>query len=460
MKKPSKSNSPFPLNYFIQSVRSRIFYITITAILVSLIHLSLKDNIYKAVIFTTLALWVVATVLSFWRIKPFSKILKRLQNIDINLDHADQIQLLYKKNEWEVVNGMLNFIEKDILNQQTKLEDQDIQYGRVFEAVPSAIVVVDKFQNIIQSNKEFSTLFQNQDIETKLWKIFSHDELLKKFDKAIENQNEMEFLNYKDEKSSYYFDIKISPFKNNENETIGAIGIFHNISARKLSEKMRVDFVANVSHEIRTPLTSIKGYAQLLEAQTSELPQNLKMLTEKINSNTEKLKDLFENLLKLSKIESQYEINKKQLCLNSLVKKVHSDIQAKYQGKESELTVDIENLPIWADEMLFEQVISNLFDNAFKYSRGKVNLNITQLHTSGSSEITIKDNGAGIAQDQIARIFERFYRIQDEKYLNIEGSGLGLSIVKHIINKHNGEIQVSSKLGEGSQFMIKLPLES
>src|SRR5690606_23838255 len=117
-------------------------------------------------------------------------------------------------------------------------------------------------------------------------------------------------------------DITITPLRNRDKNIIGILGIFHNVTKAKLTEKMRVDFVANVSHEIRTPLTSIKGYSQLLKAQEASFPEELIPILDKINNNTERLKDLFDNLLHLSVIESHHEVEKNEINLEELILRI------------------------------------------------------------------------------------------------------------------------------------------
>ena len=251
-----------------------------------------------------------------------------------------------------------------------------------------------------------------------------------------------------------YYDITVTPIiDEKEGIKFKLLGIFHDVTDSKLTEKMRVDFVANVSHEIRTPLTSIKGFAQLLLAQKDNCPPALIPALERINYNTERLKDLFDNLLKLSVIESRYSLDVVELDFKSMVQSIKASLQAKYHGRKIE--VDIQNASaIYGDKKLLEQVFTNLMDNSIKYNKNQS----TYLRlNSENNTITLQDNGPGISENDLKRIFERFYRVQNISSQQVEGTGLGLSIVKHIINKHNGMIEVESKIGEGTTFKIHLP---
>lgn len=280
-------------------------------------------------------------------------------------------------------------------------------------------------------------------------------------DKLVKKGIENNLIDFYHKETNRYFDIRLSSLKDLKGEIIGAVGVFYDVTHGKLTEKMRVDFVANVSHEIRTPLTSIKGYSQLLQAHANDLPESLKVLTQKIDSNSDKLKDLFESLLRLSKIETKDQIEKEVFSLREMVLKVKSDIEAKHPQKSAHFNFDLKEDTIFGDKRLIEQVLANLIDNSFKYSKDNIIIDFCLTGDELTSYISLKDNGFGISTENKDRIFERFYRVQgDNQSISkkpIEGSGLGLSIVKHIINKHDGKIQIESELQQGTKFQITLP---
>ena len=450
------SQPPFPLHYFIQTIRSRIFYILVTTFVVSLIHQTPALELYPSLFVAISALCGLSIIFSLWRIKPFTKILRRLSAIDFKIDHDQQIDLLYRKNEWDIVGGMLAIIEDEISTQKTKIEAQDLLSHKVLSVIPSGIVLVDRFQNIIQSNQSFRSIFNSGD-ESKLWKIVKDEKLRAVVEDCIDNKRKNDSFGILI--NNTYYDISLTPIIDDNDELTGLVGIFHDVTKSKLTEKMRVDFVANVSHEIRTPLTSIKGYAQLLSAQTENLPESVLNISNKINSNTERLKDLFENLLKLSKIESQNEIVIEEIDLELLLKKVKSDLEAKYRNKKIHFSFDLKSRTTCGDLKLLEQVFINILDNSIKYSQKDPIIIIESNANGPKSGIKITDNGPGISEKEIGRIFERFYRVQGESQTLVEGTGLGLSIVKHIINKHHGDVSVKSEVGIGTSFTISLPCE-
>jgi two-component system phosphate regulon sensor histidine kinase PhoR len=222
---------------------------------------------------------------------------------------------------------------------------------------------------------------------------------------------------------------------------------------------MRVDFVANVSHEIRTPLTSIKGFTQILQAQTTKIDPSLYPFLEKIVANTERMISLFNDLLSLSVIESKNTLTSEQVSLEEIVEAVADNIAASYPSKRISVKPDLRLQIVRGDFRLIEQVILNLCDNACKYSAEAVVIDIISYEEGKKAYLMIRDDGPGIAKEHLPRIFERFYRV-DASRESLRGTGLGLSIVKQIVSKHRGRIWAESEgLGKGTTFVIELPLE-
>lgn len=459
---------PFPWHYYIRSVRTRIFFILLACILTyGAIELYPETFFGKeAIVFGFLCALVL--IHSYFRVAPMRHILSRMEALQDQMSHGKKLNLIYQKNEFEIIEEMLSLMEGQLRRQKESYENQLIQSDTILEYIPNAVVIVDKFKNCKQYNLQFEKKFiQGKDVhgvtQAKLWKVFDREEdLLSAFDQALVSKNKFE-KNRSNIHGKYfssvneYFDIAITPVFDSKDRLSGALGIFHNVTQSKLNEKMRVDFVANVSHEIRTPLTSIKGYSQLLQAHKSKIPENLHGILEKINSNTERLKELFDNLLKLSVIESKREVKKEAFDLAELVALIRSNLKGKYLNKNFEVKVS-GDASVYGDRKLLEQVFTNLVDNAIKYSdKGDILIEIESRDGGESNEIVVKDNGPGFSSAEQERIFERFYRIQGQSLHPVEGSGLGLSIVKHILNIHSGSIKASSSEGEGSTFTICLP---
>lgn len=233
------------------------------------------------------------------------------------------------------------------------------------------------------------------------------------------------------------------------------------IVALKRAEKMRIDFVANVSHELRTPLTAIKGYTETLiqdleEGRPAE-PDFLRIILK----NSNRLLALIDDLLDLSSIESGAdELHRVEVDTEDATSHVIERLANIARAKQSKLETEFQCAQVFADPKRIEQVLTNLAENAIKYSPPGSTIRIIWNSAPGGVQLTVADNGPGIPAHQLDRLFERFYRLDKGRSREMGGTGLGLSIVKHIMQRHQGTVSVESALGQGTQFRCWFPVNS
>ena len=245
-----------------------------------------------------------------------------------------------------------------------------------------------------------------------------------------------------------------------EGEMDGAVLVFHDITDLKRLENIRKDFVANVSHEIKTPLTSIKGYAETLLDGAIEDKNNARDFLQIIGSDSNRLVRLVDDLLDLSKIESgKLNLTFAPCSIESVVDRVIAGFKKQSGSKgieiKKEISKDLSKVKI--DESGIAQVLLNLIDNGIKYNKENGSIIISSQEKGSFVCVNISDTGIGIPEEDIQRIFERFYRVDKARSRQLGGTGLGLSIVKHIVQVHGGEVSVQSQLGKGSTFSFTLP---
>lgn len=232
------------------------------------------------------------------------------------------------------------------------------------------------------------------------------------------------------------------------------------IETRKAAEHKKDEFISIASHELKTPLTSIKGYIQLLERSLRK--GDLATIGNHLNKaqiQLEKLNGLIADLLDISKIESgKLKFNKEDFCIDQLIHSVievmhhsHPDYQINLKGQSG--------TPIYADEMRIEQVIANFLTNAIKYSPDNKEINITLAAKDGELFLSVKDQGIGMSEEQAKRVFEKFYRVE-ENGNRFQGLGIGLYISSEIIARHGGRIGVKSILNQGSEFYFVMPVQN
>ncbi|MCX5679320.1 MAG: ATP-binding protein [Candidatus Omnitrophica bacterium] len=243
--------------------------------------------------------------------------------------------------------------------------------------------------------------------------------------------------------------------------TEGAVFVFHDITELKRLEDIRKDFVANVSHELRTPISSIKGYAETLLDGKVDSEDNVKEFLGIIYQDSNRLANLIDDLLDLSKIESgKMKMEFDPLEVLPLVKRCVNVLEKTAKDKKLSIKLEIPaNLSkALGDHKRLSQVFLNLLDNAIKYTPEGGAICVGAADKEKFIQIDISDTGIGIPEKDLPRIFERFYRVDKARSRELGGTGLGLSIVKHIVQTHNGQVWVQSTLGQGSTFSFTIPI--
>jgi signal transduction histidine kinase len=226
--------------------------------------------------------------------------------------------------------------------------------------------------------------------------------------------------------------------------------------------RTKSEFVSAVSHELRTPLTSIKGYAAILmSGKLGDIPDKVKERLEKINKHSDSLVELINDLLDIARIESgRVEMKFEKVNLKMLIENMRDLLMPQMREKNITFVADVaEDLPlILADSKQMERVFINLLSNAIKYTP-KGTITVRASGTDQEVSVEVQDTGAGMREEDLPKLFTEFYRVENELNQNIKGTGLGLALVRNIINAHQGTIGVTSKLGAGTTFHFTVPLE-
>lgn len=443
----------------------RIAQLSLLAFLPPLFFLLLIDRaVFLKVFPVALSGYLFFIFLFHLSIRPLGNILAKLQKFKDEIPFDKTLSLLYRKDEWAHVEEALNKADKRLQEQVAQAKTENEKISAILESIHDDIIAVDVFEKVLFYNSNFDRNFiadrSKGELSPRLWHTFSDEKILKAFRDIIKTGEStsikgMTFLSSRH--PDRIFDLTVTPLKSGEGKIIGALGVFYDVTEFKRTEQMRVDFVANVSHEIRTPLTSIKGYTQVLESQKDKISPELHLFLNKIVTNTERMITLFNDLLGLSVIESQDQIQFETFPLAPMLESISGGISTNYPGKEIVIIPELSLGEIKGNHRLMEQVLTNLIDNACKYSlRNDIRIKVKSSAVDGKALLEIVDNGPGIPKEHLQRIFERFYRV-DSSRGSSGGTGLGLSIVKHIIAKHGGRIWAESDMN-GSTFFIELPL--
>ncbi|NPV29301.1 MAG: PAS domain-containing protein [Firmicutes bacterium] len=242
----------------------------------------------------------------------------------------------------------------------------------------------------------------------------------------------------------------------------GVAVVLHDVSEIRRLERVRAEFVANVSHELKTPITAVKGFAETLLSGALYNYRAAEEFVHIIYEEAERLSRLIHDLLELSRIESrEVRMQIEPLDLGSEIKRIVSKLKPQFQKKELALGVDLPSRAVLveADRDRLEQVLLNLLDNSLKYTPRGGQVEVLAREEDHEVVVGVKDTGIGIPQEDLPRIFERFYRVDKARSRKLGGTGLGLAIVKHIVEAHRGRVWVESEAGKGSTFYFSLPKE-
>jgi two-component system, OmpR family, phosphate regulon sensor histidine kinase PhoR len=235
-------------------------------------------------------------------------------------------------------------------------------------------------------------------------------------------------------------------------------------TSNQAAEKMRVDFVANASHELLTPLASVTGFIETLtETEAGDDPKTRNRFLKIMADETSRMQALIRDLMSLSRIESEkYEMTRTPVNLGDTITEVTSAFRNGSDKRAADIEIAIaDNLePVMGDVVQLRQLISNLIANAMKYGKSGTPI-LVQLTPSQSGQMlsfSVADQGDGIAPEHLPRLTERFYRVDSGRSRSIGGTGLGLSLVKHIVDRHRGHLEIRSELGKGTNVTILLPI--
>lgn len=413
-------------------------------------------NVEGSIFLTYIGIWVAFIIFNLLFIKsyalPTEGLLKKLDSSTPSEDLS-----------WSAIEESLS--KRDVHHQiiQSEYEIENLKYKILLDSLHDPVCIFNKDQVILYSNQAFDILFSIPASSTKASLLeVTRDLYFQNFvQKSIvtnEAQKLNEFtFNMIQDSFKKFFEIKIFPLKNIQNY----LCIMHDVTERKLADQMREDFVSNFSHEVRTPLTILNGQMQTLKTdleKNSNFKAEYKTTFDKIDKNSKRLINLFNDLLRLTSVEKKKDLIKEKVVIEPMIDGLFEELALNYPQKSIKYTFDFRTKVFLVDYNLFEQVMINLIDNAYKYVGALGNIKVTTRTEDVQNILEISDDGQGIPEDQLHRIFERFFRVDSSRSSEIEGTGLGLSIVKHIIQKHDGKIKVTSTSGKGTTFTISLPV--
>ena len=398
---------------------------------------------------------LIAGFLSKFVIYPINKLIKSAEKVT----DEDKKKSKNKKNsdvgELENVFGMMTTELKQKLSEVSTQKNQietillHLTDGIIAFNLEGEILLINpaakKYLSIAPEDNTFDDIFKKFKLDINMEKII-----------YLENWTSTEQRIQLDDK---YMNVFFAPFKNESDRPDGVIAVIQDITEHVKLDNMQKEFVADVSHELKTPITSIMGYADtLLEGEYDKETQT-KFLNV-IATEARRMAKLVTDLLTLSRYDSNKKKTKKEsFDLGELVKKCQDklaiEIKKKKHTVNSFVTADVP--PVYADKDDMERVILNILTNSIKYTKDGGEIKIYVGFVYNDAYIKVFDNGIGIPEEDLSRIFYIFYRVDKARTREMGGSGLGLSIAKEILDKNGGSIDIKSVVGQGTEVVIRIP---
>ncbi len=327
----------------------------------------------------------------------------------------------------------------------------------ILDAMVEAVFVVDDSGRIALTNRALDELLDRDARGTRPKKLIRSDQLRLAVRRArkqrVASQVELEGTIGGRELT---FHAQVSPLPGR-----GVVVVLHNVSELKAADRIRRDFVANAAHELRTPLTAIRGYAETLASGALSKPDVAKSFVEGILRQTARLQRLSKDLALLSRAESaEHGYEAAPTDLGEVCNESATSLASLGREKDVTIRLDLPEEPVIlpVSARALEEVLVNLLENAIKHSHPGDQVSLTLRTDDRSVRLAVQDRGIGIPARYHARIFERFFRVDKGRHSADGGSGLGLSIVRHLVSRMGGTIALESAPAEGSRFTVTLPL--
>ncbi len=414
--------------------------------------------ILQSVIFSVVVAVVVGYFLSRTITTPISNLTKCAKRIsegefDTKIEPAksnDEIGMLTES--FRDMSGKLQQTISEVSTEKNKMEAviQNMTDGVIAFSKNGKIIHINstakKMLNISKIEKyKFDKLFEELEADIKIG-----DLLYLEGNRSCEREITRDKLTLK---------INFEVFDNEKNKTDGVLSVLHDVTKQQRLEMSRREFVANVSHELKTPLTTIKSHAETLLDVIGE-NKTAETFTNTILNETDRMTRLVKDLLLISSLEGKIVLNKTMFSLKDMINDVVSTMSlvANEKGHRLQFEAVAEIPEFYGDRDKLEQVLYNIISNSIKYTPngGKITIKAGRLY--GEFFVEVIDNGIGIPEKDLSRIFERFYRVDKARSRELGGTGLGLSISKGIIDAHGGTIKVKSEVGNGTSVIISLPV--
>ena len=410
-------------------------------------------------------MFLIAAIASTMLARSITRPIDSIMNVTSRLRKNDYSSRVNTEAKGEIgdLSQSINALAASLQRQMKEIEENEQQLTSIISNMVSGVMLVNQDGKVVLLNsamERFLSQHKGNLIGQPYEKVGERFALSPHIHAVFETNEKVH-----EEVHSYYpqeriMDAHLAPYYGQGWQQRGVIVVLHDITEIRRLEKMRSDFVANVSHELKTPVTSVRGFSETLMSGEVTDEETTKQFLKIIHDESQRLDRLIRDLLNLSKIERQkMPLNLETLNMTALVHEVSVTLQGAVEEKRTRLVLPDPSKDVYlqGDEDRLRQIILNLVGNGINYTAEGGTVTVSLKENVEKVRLIIQDDGIGIPEESLPRIFERFYRVDRARSRHSGGTGLGLAIVKHLIESHHGEIEVESREGEGTTFTVILP---
>lgn len=348
--------------------------------------------------------------------------------------------------------------QSQALNQLIhSLEQQRNIVRLMMENLQEGVILTDDTYRILGMNRCAGDILQKKDVSALVGQPLEPFFAEAPWDEIHGHTNLPDVLERKISRDASLYSLTVQSVYQDE-EFYGVLFIIDDITEQEHREQLRREFTSNVSHELKTPLTSISGFAEVLSAGLFKSDADVVHFGSLIRKEAKRLLAMIEEIMHLTRIEENREkVHREPVCLPEIIRDIVEFMEPMLVEKKVTVHCTLEQATVLGDKGLLREMAMNLIDNAVKYNLPGGHVYVSVRKRGDHIDFAVKDTGIGIPEDKQKRVFERFYRADTSRSRKISGSGLGLSIVKHIAEYHNGTITLRSKENHGTEIIIHLP---
>lgn len=425
---------------------------------------SIKNTLLAAIFLAAM----LAVILSILLAKKYTRPLEEITEAAHAIGNGNLERRLHIKtgDELELLAHTLNNLASNLDDKISESMAKNQKLTLILEHMDNGVILLDRYGKVTTANQKAQELFDIKDsmLNQHNIHILGNSQLDRAIQETIKTgTNNLIQLKTNIHGSKRVFQVFLAPITATEKDTTGILSVFHDITTLQDLHERQADFVANASHELATPLTAIKGFTEtLLDGALEDPTLRLKFLNI-IHTEATRMQRLINELLQLAKLSTQeyaQQIKLEPTELSPLLEQVKQYLLPRAEEKNIMVAIESTSEPIilMANSDWLKQILINLLDNSIKYTLPTGKITLTCHKENKEAILVIEDSGIGIPAADLPLIFDRFYRVDKARTRSAGGTGLGLTIVKFIVDLHGGQIDVQSIVNKGTIFTIKLPL--